>query len=47
MDKATTSGVRLSYARCFVEVSAVKNLPKSVLLQLEEGPEVEVEVEVE
>jgi len=47
MDKATTTGERLSYARCFIEVSAGQNLPKSVLLQEEEGDEVAVELEYE
>ena len=47
MDKATASGERLSYARCFIEVSATQKLPNSVLLQLEDGEEIEVEVEYE
>ena len=33
MDKVTAAGERLSNARCFIEVSATRNLPKSVLLQ--------------
>ena len=47
MDKGTATGERLSYARCFIEVSAGQTLPKLFLLQEEEGDEVAVEVEYE
>jgi len=47
MDKATTTGEGLLYARCFIEVYAGQNLPKSALLQEEEVDEVAVEVEYE
>ena len=47
MDRATTKGERLSYARCFVEVSVAKMLPSSISLKVEDGEELEVEVEYE
>jgi len=37
MDKATVSGERLSFARCFVEVIAAKTLPNKITLEDEEG----------
>ena len=47
MDKAMTNAERLAYARCFIEVSAKKPLPSSVILQVEGREEFEVEVEYE
>lgn len=44
MDKATTSGEILAYARCFVEISASKKLPNHVVLDLEDGERVSLPV---
>ena len=47
MDKATAIGERLSYARCFIEIDALKKLPKTVTLEIEEGETIDVPVEFE
>ena len=36
MDKATTSGERLTFARCFVEVAAAETLPCKIMLENDE-----------
>jgi len=47
MDKATTAYKKLAFARCFVESSAKKPLPKSLCMEVEGGEKVNIEVEHE
>ena len=47
MDKATTTGERISYARIFVEINVNSEFKKSVKLQVEEGDMVEIAIEYE
>ena len=47
MDNATENGERIVIARCFVEISASKNLPNQVTLELEDGELVSIPVEYE
>ena len=47
MDNATANGKRIVYARCFDEISASKNLPNQVTLELEDGELVSIPVEYE
>ena len=47
MDRATIIGERLTYARCFVEISSNKPLSKSVIIQLNDEQEIQLDVEVE
>ena len=47
MDNATATGERLAYARCFVEISASKQLPSQKTLEVEEGERVTVPVSYE
>ena len=36
MDKATASGERLTFARCFVEVATAETLPCKIMLENDE-----------
>jgi len=45
LDSATTSGERLSFARCFIEISAKSTLPGTIKLNL--GPDEWVDVQVQ
>ena len=47
MDNVTTTGERLSYARCLVEISAARQLPTQITLELEEGERELIPVEYE
>jgi len=47
MDKATTNGERISYARCFVEVKESGPFLEQVSLVAEDGENLSVEIEYE
>ena len=44
MDKATITFEKLAYARCFIEIFVTKTLPKTVLLEMDGGEKVSIEV---
>jgi len=47
MDKATASGERLTFARCFVKVAAAETLPCKIMLENDEGEKEILNVEYE
>ncbi|XP_020266255.1 uncharacterized protein LOC109841719 [Asparagus officinalis] len=47
IDKATATGERLAYARCFVEISSRAKLPNSIRMDLGNGEWLETDVEYE
>ena len=44
MDKATITFEKLAYARGFIEIFVTKTLPKTVLLEMDGGEKVSIEV---
>jgi len=47
MDRATTMGDRIDYARCFIDIKAGFPFPNKVSIQVEEGELQDIDIEYE